>query len=126
MIPKKMYKTLRTGISAVRSLMDESRGVDGLHLNGDVASWDSLERGGFYEAWLSAFNDAEDAIEEYTPAWSAEPPTEEGWYWCNHNEWVEAVMVYVTENLVTLGSDEFGLDLFAGCRWYGPLRPPEE
>lgn len=50
---------LRKGIEAVRSLIDESEGVAGLHLNGDIASWDELEQGGRFEQWLSDFNEAE-------------------------------------------------------------------
>jgi len=50
---------LTYGIAAVRALINESEGVAGLHLNGEVASWDSLQQGGQYEEWLEAFNHAE-------------------------------------------------------------------
>ena len=52
-------KILRKGISAVRGLMNDSHGVTGLHLNGDIAEWSELERGGQYEEWLIGFNEAE-------------------------------------------------------------------
>lgn len=52
-------EVLRRGIDAVRALIDSSDGVTGLHLNGDVAPWCSLQDGGEYEAWLTEFNNAE-------------------------------------------------------------------
>ena len=52
---------LKRGIRAVRNLMDESDGVAGLHLNGDIATWDELERGGEFEEWLASFSLAEDS-----------------------------------------------------------------
>ena len=50
---------LRAGIKAVRELIDESFGVAGLHLNGEIAPWDSLEQGGTFEEWMLAFSEAE-------------------------------------------------------------------
>ena len=53
------------GIKAIRTLMSESHGVDGLHLDGDdVIKWDSLERGGRFPEWMIMFNFAEDAIKK--------------------------------------------------------------
>jgi hypothetical protein len=49
---------LRKGIAAVSSLIDESRGVTGLHLNGDEAPWDELRTGGRFEEWLLDFDAA--------------------------------------------------------------------
>ena len=49
---------LEAAVTAVAQLIDESNGVDGLHLNGDVASWDSLLEGGRYEEWLIDFSEA--------------------------------------------------------------------
>jgi len=48
----------RKGLEAVASLIDKSHGVDGLHLNGDLAPWDELRTGGRFEEWLVAFDDA--------------------------------------------------------------------
>jgi hypothetical protein len=48
----------RKGLEAVESLINESRGVSGLHLNGDLAPWDELRTGGRVEEWLIAFDDA--------------------------------------------------------------------
>lgn len=41
---------------AVQALIDDSYGVTGLHLNGDVAPWDSLLEGGYFEDWLRDFS----------------------------------------------------------------------
>ena len=51
-------KKLIDGLLAVEQLIAESRGVTGLHLNGDVAPWDELRTGGRFEYWLFAFDDA--------------------------------------------------------------------
>lgn len=53
---------IKKGIKAVRVLIDNSSGVDGLHLNGDIAIWEDLERGGWLEHWLIDFNDAEQEL----------------------------------------------------------------
>ena len=50
------------GIKAIRELINESDGVAGLHLNGDIALWSELEQGGQYAEWLYDFNDAEELI----------------------------------------------------------------
>ena len=39
-------------LSAIRDLMSESRGVVGLHKNGDVAPWDEIDVEGRYSEWL--------------------------------------------------------------------------
>ena len=49
---------LSKGLFAVESLMNESCGVYGLHLNGDVAPWDELRTGGLFEDWLIEFDKA--------------------------------------------------------------------
>ncbi len=46
------------GLDAVAALIAESYGVAGLHLNGDVATWDELRSGGRYEDWLLAYDAA--------------------------------------------------------------------
>ena len=46
------------GINAAANLMDNSTGVDGLHLNGDVAPWCDLRTGGMFEGWLVDFDEA--------------------------------------------------------------------
>jgi hypothetical protein len=53
---------LKEGIKCVRELIDDSSGVAGLHLNGVVSSWESLEEGGENEEWLMSFNDAEEIL----------------------------------------------------------------
>ena len=51
----------RRAIGAVNELICHSSGVIGLHLNGNVAYWGELKRGGRYEGWLSDLSDANDA-----------------------------------------------------------------
>ena len=53
-----MVGELRKALNAAAELMDESHGVTGLHLNGDVAPWDELRTGGRYEEWLVDFDAA--------------------------------------------------------------------
>ena len=49
---------LKAGVTAVQSLINESQGVAGLHLNGDLAPWDELLAGGRFEEWLRDFSEA--------------------------------------------------------------------
>ena len=44
-------------LNKVEDLMTDSVGVEGLHMGGDLATWDSLLTGGFYEDWLGGFNE---------------------------------------------------------------------
>lgn len=53
---------LRKGIKAVRDLINESYGVEGLHNNGEICPWYDLEQGGTFEEWLLDFNRAEDYL----------------------------------------------------------------
>lgn len=47
-----------TGLRAVEALIIESRGVIGLHLNGDEAPWGDVRTGGRFEEWLREFDTA--------------------------------------------------------------------
>ena len=58
----------RKGLEAVESLINESHGVSGLHLNGDLAPWDELRTGGRFEEWLIAFDDALNAMRSSNPS----------------------------------------------------------
>ncbi len=49
---------MREALEAVAALINESKGVDGLHLNGDVATWEELRTGGRFEEWLLKFDAA--------------------------------------------------------------------
>ena len=49
---------LEAGIDAVESLINESAGVSGLYLNGDLAPWDELLAGGRFEEWLVDYSKA--------------------------------------------------------------------
>jgi hypothetical protein len=40
------------------ALIDDSEGVAGLHLNGDIACWESLRQGGRFETWLMRMDEA--------------------------------------------------------------------
>ena len=51
----------KTALDEVKSLIEESRGVYGLHLNGDESPWSELEQGGRFER-LGALPDALAAI----------------------------------------------------------------
>jgi len=55
------------GLEAVASLINESHGVLGLHLNGDLAPWSELRTGGEFEEWLIAFDDALNAARSSNP-----------------------------------------------------------
>lgn len=57
-------KIVCAGITCVSDLINESGGVCGLHLNGDIASWESLLKGGQYEAWLLDFSVAANILQE--------------------------------------------------------------
>jgi hypothetical protein len=48
----------KNGLKAVQGLIEESRGICGLHLNGDEAPWDELRTGGRFEEWLLDFDKA--------------------------------------------------------------------
>jgi hypothetical protein len=50
---------LKKALAAVRTLMNNSEGVSGLHMNGDVAPWDELLECGQFEEWLIEFSNAE-------------------------------------------------------------------
>lgn len=56
-------KKLVRGLLAVVSLIHDSQGVAGLHLNGDVAPWSELRTGGRFEEWLYEFDDALEIVE---------------------------------------------------------------
>jgi hypothetical protein len=51
-------RKLVEGLMAVKVLIENSHGVVGLHLNGDVAPWEELRTGGRFESWLVAFDAA--------------------------------------------------------------------
>jgi hypothetical protein len=53
-----VIEKLVRGINAAANLMDNSTGVDGLHLNGDVAPWGELRTGGQFEELLVDFDEA--------------------------------------------------------------------
>jgi hypothetical protein len=64
---RKDAERMKEGLDAVEVLIDNSSGVAGLHLNGDLALWSDLRTGGHFEAWLLAFDEAIDAAMKGTP-----------------------------------------------------------
>lgn len=54
----------KDGILAVVNLIENSLGVYGLHLNGELAPWDTLRTDGGYEDWLQSLDAAVDAIDK--------------------------------------------------------------
>jgi hypothetical protein len=62
MVPLADYGRLRRALDAVQALIDESQGVCGLHLNGDIATWEELLQGGRFEGWLLDFSIARAAL----------------------------------------------------------------
>jgi|GEM_PF-5239675 len=57
-IEERRHVILVDGLLAVEALINESRGVFGLHLNGDPSPWSELRMGGRFEEWLVAFDEA--------------------------------------------------------------------
>ncbi len=55
------FNILLTAIQAVDQLMAESQGVAGLHLNGDVATWEELKAN-----WLEDLEPALEVLAEYS------------------------------------------------------------
>lgn len=60
-VNKQLLDALKNVTSEIQGLMEESSGVVGFHLNGDVATWDELEHGGRFER-LSSLPDAHEAM----------------------------------------------------------------
>lgn len=59
---KELLEALKRVVCDVRTLADHSYGVHGLHQNGDLAPWNSLFSGGFFESWLLSVDDADAVI----------------------------------------------------------------
>lgn len=63
-------RVMAQGILEIEELMNESKGIYGLHLNGDVSPWEELRSGGKYEEWLNKF---EVALEYAKKSFKYEP-----------------------------------------------------
>ena len=59
---RELLEALKRVVGDVRDLADHSYGVHGLHQNGDLAPWNSLFSGGFFESWLLSVDDADAVI----------------------------------------------------------------
>lgn len=55
---ERRVEAMAKGLKAVEALISESRGVIGLHLNGDDAPWEDLRTGGSFEEWMREFDAA--------------------------------------------------------------------
>ena len=62
---KEMAEALDKAVRSISELISFSRGVDGLHLNGDVAPWDELRTGGRFEEWMIEFDEAQEFLQKY-------------------------------------------------------------
>ncbi len=58
----KLIEALTKLVSDLDYLIGESYGVTGLHQNGETAPWGDLTRGGRFEEWLMALDDARDTL----------------------------------------------------------------
>ncbi len=76
---EKLLRVACAGLNAITQLICESRGVAGLHRNGDLATWTELGTGGRFEEWLLDFDTAVIALDAagITPL-APEPPPAEG------------------------------------------------
>ena len=61
---KELLEALTTLVFDLRELFEHSDGVTGLHLNGAIARWADLTRGGNNEGWLLSYDDAYDLLEK--------------------------------------------------------------
>lgn len=52
-------------VEEMNFLMNDSQGVAGLHLNGDIAKWESLLRGGSDGSWLTYLSNAAEFVQSY-------------------------------------------------------------
>ena len=52
------------GLQSVQSIMEQSEGVAGLHLNGEIAKWDDLLTGSWLEDYHEAMNEVIDMHNE--------------------------------------------------------------
>lgn len=59
---KAIAERLAKGIESVQSLISDSKGVYGLHLNGDPSPWSELRTGGHFESWLVDFDKALESL----------------------------------------------------------------
>ena len=62
---RRLRGLLERVLGAIENLMQESTGVVGLHLNGDIATWNSLTEGQFGN-WLEAISTARAALDGHT------------------------------------------------------------
>lgn len=105
-VPSVALRHLRMTVMDMVCLMDESAGVDGLHLNGDLATWDELSafRQKYNEArypWLQNFDDATRWLESLVSDEDADHAMAWFWQWSNGCHYV------------------YGGDMFKDCDGYG-------
>ncbi|PTR05381.1 MULTISPECIES: hypothetical protein [unclassified Novosphingobium] len=57
-----VVNALRALRKDIDDLVNHSQGVAGLHMNGDIAEWDSLLPGGSFENWMLSVSDADEVL----------------------------------------------------------------
>jgi hypothetical protein len=84
--PRDLVRLSATALVAdLFNLMAESRGVAGLHQNGDEAPWEELTAGGRFEQWLGSYDRLRDLLVAPADLFKGvihfvEPEKAEGWY----------------------------------------------
>ena len=61
---KELLEALTTLVFDLQELFEHSDGVTGLHLNGAIARWADLTRGGNNEGWLLSYDAAYDLLDK--------------------------------------------------------------
>lgn len=77
MVPEGTMKAIAKALACFDDLTQQSSGVSGLHLNGDLALWDELLHGGQYESWTNDIH-ALGAILKARRATQKEAPNAQG------------------------------------------------
>lgn len=79
------------------------------------------------EAHSEACNALRAYVQNLTPAWRSEPPTEPGWYWCAMRR---LLVVEVYRDGHRLAAQAAGSTIpeedFTKFKWSGPIQPPQE
>ncbi len=60
--------------------------------------------------------------------WTSEVPVEDGWYWLDdHTRYGKELVKFTKHYIERIGivMEDYAEDLPYGCKWYGPLKPPE-
>lgn len=101
-------------------LIENSDGVAGLHLNGEIAPWDSLSAGGHFEEWLFPFSETPaQSLEALKREWQVETKGHHALVLTNARRLIKA---HKSTSNARLCSDIFGMGCGSGrqyCRELG-------